>query len=562
MFKRNEAHGKHCAAANTAGSNSSNEEDSEVKGEDPADQKPSNGEDLESRKGGIGACATETVRMEPVVPAVDASAFLATPMNGDAVPQKKGGHRAAKIAGIVAGSTLGLLLVVYVAGALFFTGHFYPNTTISHRDISLKSTDEVASVISQVSSDYTIHVSGKGLNFAVSSADMGINVDGQKIARAAVAKNNAWTWPVQLSKSHDVTDDLVAEYNSNGLEKAISDPINKWNETAEDPVNATLAYNEGKNAYDIVPERTGTKVDVSAAIELIDDAVLAMKDKVELTDDQMVQPQILKDNESLLAAQKTANGYVKADLKMIMHGDNVGEINADQISQWVTIDDEANVSFDEGAMDAWLTEYGNGLDTVGSERAYTRPGGKQVTVSGGTYGWEVDTESLVDQVRQQITEGAQGDFDIPIIVGGAKFTAKGEPDWVDYIDVDLSEQHAYYFNGSGEAQWESDVITGRPDGKHDTPTGVWTLFSMQSPATLKGEIQETTGAPEYETKVQYWMPFTYSGCGLHDATWQPSFGGSLYAEGLGSHGCVNLPYDAAQSLYGIASVGIPVIVHW
>lgn len=57
------------------------------------------------------------------------------------------------------------------------------------------------------------------------------------------------------------------------------------------------------------------------------------------------------------------------------------------------------------------------------------------------------------------------------------------------------------------------------------------------------------------------MPFTYSGCGLHDAPWQSSFGGSRYSSGYGSHGCVNLSMDAAASLYNLVAVGNAVVVH-
>ena len=57
------------------------------------------------------------------------------------------------------------------------------------------------------------------------------------------------------------------------------------------------------------------------------------------------------------------------------------------------------------------------------------------------------------------------------------------------------------------------------------------------------------------------MPFTYSGCGFHDATWQSAFGGTRYKDGYGSHGCVNLSYSDAASLYDIIAVGNAVVVH-
>ena len=55
------------------------------------------------------------------------------------------------------------------------------------------------------------------------------------------------------------------------------------------------------------------------------------------------------------------------------------------------------------------------------------------------------------------------------------------------------------------------------------------------------------------------MPFN-GGVGLHDASWRSSFGGSIY-NGGGSHGCINLPYSAAQTIFGSISKGDPVIVY-
>lgn len=83
---------------------------------------------------------------------------------------------------------------------------------------------------------------------------------------------------------------------------------------------------------------------------------------------------------------------------------------------------------------------------------------------------------------------------------------------------------------------------------------------MQSPSTLVGEIQ-SNGEPEYRTKVQYWMRMTWSGVGFHDATWQSSFGGDAYTY-RGSHGCINMSYSSAQTLYSLIEVGLPVVSHY
>ena len=55
------------------------------------------------------------------------------------------------------------------------------------------------------------------------------------------------------------------------------------------------------------------------------------------------------------------------------------------------------------------------------------------------------------------------------------------------------------------------------------------------------------------------MPF-HAGEGLHDATWQPSFGGTYYKV-RGSHGCVNLPLSVARDLFNSVTAGYPVLIY-
>ena len=117
-----------------------------------------------------------------------------------------------------------------------------------------------------------------------------------------------------------------------------------------------------------------------------------------------------------------------------------------------------------------------------------------------------------------------------------------------------------WYVGNGAVQLETDVVTGLPTPERETPTGVYSILEMKRDKTLVGEINPSTGQPSYRTKVGYWMRVTWTGIGFHDATWNPSFGGSRY-QANGSHGCINMPLDQAASLYGMLSVGTPVIIH-
>ena len=55
------------------------------------------------------------------------------------------------------------------------------------------------------------------------------------------------------------------------------------------------------------------------------------------------------------------------------------------------------------------------------------------------------------------------------------------------------------------------------------------------------------------------MPFDWSGQGIHDASWQSSFGGENYLN-RGSLGCINIPPSTMPFLYDAINQGTPVII--
>ena len=155
--------------------------------------------------------------------------------------------------------------------------------------------------------------------------------------------------------------------------------------------------------------------------------------------------------------------------------------------------------------------------------------------------------------------GSSQTIDIPCSQEAAVYNGPGERDWGSrYIDVDLAEQYVRFFD-NGSIIWEAPCISGKPDGVHDTNTGVYVINNKKSPEKLEGY---ENGVKIYTSYVTYWMPFVGNAIGLHDADWQPSFGGSMYANGYGSHGCVNLPPYAAAELFNIVEIGDVVVSHW
>jgi hypothetical protein len=125
-----------------------------------------------------------------------------------------------------------------------------------------------------------------------------------------------------------------------------------------------------------------------------------------------------------------------------------------------------------------------------------------------------------------------------------------------YVEADLSNQHVYYYE-NGQLILDTPCVSGtKYDSSRHTVLGLYSIYYKQRNRTLQGPM--VNGVPSYTSFVNFWMPF-YKGYGLHDASWRGSFGGTIYYSS-GSHGCINLPYNAAATLYEHTEVGTPVIV--
>lgn len=71
-----------------------------------------------------------------------------------------------------------------------------------------------------------------------------------------------------------------------------------------------------------------------------------------------------------------------------------------------------------------------------------------------------------------------------------------------YIEVDLSEQHMYYYQ-NGSDIFESDFVSGNMSyADRQTHAGIFTLYYKKSPDVLRGTMK-ADGTYEYESEVQY-----------------------------------------------------------
>lgn len=476
------------------------------------------------------------------------------------IPKKKS-HKGLKVFGIVVGIIVLVLVAAYLVGLFLFSSRFLPNTILGEHDVSLRTNEDAVLLLQGDTENYAIEVTGDGFLYEASGDDLGVAIDAQQVVNDIHSVLPAWQWPyLIIQPEHDMTYLIDVTFKRGSAEKPLAKAIDKFNKTATPPQNATIGYDEKAKRFVVQPEKLGTQINPEYTVQAFAEAVTQLQPQLEITDRFLVQPTITSEDEKLIESAELATGMTSADLTLVMGGSEVRKITGADLSQFVIVDDKLDVTFDDKAMDAWCEAVAEEFNTVGTQRTYTRADGKVITVDGGVYGWEIDKEALKKALIESIKEGKKAQVEVPFVTEAAVYTAPGAPDWGNrYIDVDIAEQHVRFYDQNGKLFWETDCITGSPDGRHDTVTGVWKVNDKQSPSVLKGY---ENGKKIYETKVTFWMPFEGNSIGFHDATWQPGFGGTMYADGYGSHGCVNLSYAAAEELYGLIQEGDVVVVHY
>jgi LysM repeat protein len=119
------------------------------------------------------------------------------------------------------------------------------------------------------------------------------------------------------------------------------------------------------------------------------------------------------------------------------------------------------------------------------------------------------------------------------------------PKW---IDVNISTQTMVAFEGQTPV-YTSKMSTGTP--RHPTVEGTYRVYAKYKNQSMRGG----EGAERYYLPNVPYVMYFYSGYALHGANWHNNFGQPM------SHGCVNLPVDAANWMFEWAPIGTMVVSH-
>ena len=316
------------------------------------------------------------------------------------------------------------------------------------------------------------------------------------------------------------------------------------------PENAYLEWNNNNLLY-VVSEVYGNEIDYEEACEFMIEALKKGEKIIDFREITNITPEICSTDEKLISQMNYINSVLSTTINYTLYNGNTYTLDANTMKEWVYQDDEGYYEIDiDNDLPTFVDELNKKAKYQLTSTDFNATNLGKISIAFGrkTYA-NINKEAEIERIKKQL--GSEGIVEFQPIYNAL-------PDYSNistYVEIDLTRQNVWmYVNGKCIAN--TPCVTGSVAGGYATPVGIYYLTYKTTDTYLEGYNGDGS---KYKSHVNFWMPFN-GGIGLHDASWRYRFGGNIYITN-GSHGCINLPYSAAKTIYQNINSSTPIILY-
>lgn len=454
----------------------------------------------------------------------------------------------------------GIIIACHMTMSSFYELHFFPDTYIGSVNVGGWTVDDVKSYYSTAGNERTLTVSGKDGSESVDMDAAELNFTCALDLDSMISSQDTPHWYKHMHEGVRYDEAIDVKYDAEKLERMVMS-LNMFND-ANITRSTDAKLEKTDDGYAIIPETYGnelSKTDVMTDIKdaLSDTGLLLHSFDIPVdVNDDYVLPNVYADDVELTKKLDAITSVENMIINIDMTGatETIGKAEMDE---FMIVHDDASITFDENAVQVYIRALARKYCTLHSTRQFKTTAGDIVEIQSDndSYGFVCDESATQELLMNALKEGNTETTISAVWNDGycvPKQRKSSQEDIGDtYVEISIDQQHAWYYR-DGEIVWDTDCVTGMDVDGRRTPTGIYFIWNMDSPATLTGSYGSA--------KVTFWMAFTWDGCGLHDASWRNSFGGDIWKTN-GSHGCANLPYNKASELYDMLQYNTPVVVY-
>ncbi len=441
-----------------------------------------------------------------------------------------------------------MMLFVYFAIAFFYQNRFMSGTYINDIYCTGKTISEVNfELAGQFPENELTIVDTEGITYHIPLADISYQADYSQQLNQMKDIQKPELWIKGIWSLHKQELIPIYQFDSEKLLTAINDCEILKNNTKKNTVEIQ------KDLGFVLYDGMHNVLDKDLLIECIEKNLYEGRTKIDISQCYKDLP-YTEQMKNTLSLWEKVNAFQTCGIVYDM-GDETVSLTPEIVSKWITLKDNHDFYLDENndlvLNEEKVTEFIDDLcetyDTYEKTHIFTATNGTEVKLTEGTYGNKLDRNKelqyLISAFQDKVVENHIPSYEKLAYVRGRNDIGN------TYVEIDMDSQKLYFYK-LGELLLETDIVTGNTGRKMGTPSGVYSVNTMQRNRTLRG-----TG---YSAFVKYWVSVKGS-IGIHDASWRKEFGGEIYKKN-GSHGCINVPKDVMPNLYEELELGIPVII--
>ena len=462
-----------------------------------------------------------------------------------------------------------LVLLVVCAGVVYaanYSGRALPGTSVAGTSVAGMTRDQVVSTVNQRADATNVTLTVEGKTTKASLNEAGISVDADETADAAM--KGSTSFPAFVSALFSERDiEPVVTVSDESIKKLAASANSTLTSEMKD---ASVIVAQDGQSFTVTPAQMGNGVsaeDVAAAVKQAGATLTPVTQDVSV---HQMEPSITTENAQ--AAAEKANALLETNIEISDGIDTFSAERSDKV-QWVEF-----LTKDDGSLDTpsistvKVADWVNALAATTDVKPQNRvdnvdSSGNVLTVAReGKKGLKTNnTEQVTKDIIAAMTDGKayEGLFHYDDVEPGSetKQVAEGTENLVyqaaegeKWVDISLADNSVTAYIGGKVAGGPYYMVPGAPDTP--TVTGTFHVYLKYDVQTMRGENADGT---KYETEGVPWVTYFTGSYAMHGAPWRSSFGWSGYG---GSHGCVNMPVDAAKFIYDWTDMGDTVVVHY
>ncbi|MDX2375990.1 L,D-transpeptidase family protein [Microbacterium sp. LRZ72] len=425
------------------------------------------------------------------------------------------------------------------AGWYFGTTLIAPGVTVAGVPVGGLTQEAATTAIADTIADTSVTVDVGTTAVTVTGADLGATLPAADLARDALAAAPAWNVGAWFPAPDRSSPELDPAASETALATTLADV---W----EEPVDATVAYDDSANAYAVTPAVDGRGVEPDLVTDAYLGALLAGEAEATL-ETELVALEADITTDAATARTDEINAML-ADVGFYVGDERTVPVKPDTTASWLTLTPDPeqgtiDVTADEAAIEKAVANLPERVDRDAVDATV-------VTDANGTV-LRTETEGRTGRELAG-TAGIAAAFATQLAAGEAAYALEvTETDFETtslerLLEVDLSSQRVTLMeNGdvvdswaisSGKSGWETNL------GWH----------KVQAKVRIQDMGNDEVGYLQPDVE---WVSYFSGDQAFHAVYWHQNWGTPT------SHGCVGMPTDLAKWVYEWAPVGTDVWVH-